>query len=153
MTVAEICEKIQTAIQTDKLEGITLLGGEPFSHAEAASQIASYAQQNGLTVMIFSGYLIEDLRARTEPEIATLLANTDMLVDGPYDRDQPDRLRRFIGSTNQRVHFLTDRYSEKDEFWNEADTLEVRLENGELTVNGFPGTNATGMWKRPKKSK
>ena len=163
IAIKDICEQITSAIQVGQrsdnpreyLEGITLLGGEPFSHAEAASQIAAFAQRSGLTVMIFSGFLIEDLnvQAETQPDIANLLTNTDMLVDGPYDRDQPDRQRRFIGSTNQRVHFLTRRYSAEDEFWNEPDTLEVRLADGQLTVNGFPAKAATGIWKRPKKNR
>ena len=53
-----------------------------------------------------------------------LLARTDILVDGPYDRDNPDTERRWIGSTNQRIHFLTARYTFDDQ-WRKRNTLEI----------------------------
>src|SRR5262245_46740790 len=92
------------------VEGVTLMGGEPTSHAEGAAALARAVRQRGLTVMVFSGYTIEELRARNDRHIDDLIAHTDILVDGPYDRDRPDHERRWIGSTNQRIHFLTDRY-------------------------------------------
>ena len=77
--------------------------------------------------MVFSGYTIEQLQQRPEPEVAELLALTDILVDGPYVRDQPDTERRWIGSPNQRIHFLTDRYSFDDQ-WRKKNTLEIRVD-------------------------
>jgi hypothetical protein len=29
-------------------------------------------------------------------------------------------------------------------------TLEIRLRDGELSVNGFPARSAVGLWKRPR---
>lgn len=128
------------------IEGLTLLGGEPFAHAAGAVALAEGAKALGLSVMAFSGFLLEDLRARPEPEVAALIALSDILVDGPYDRDQPDTERRWIGSTNQRVHFLTDRYR-LDEQWRKRNTLEIRVVGREITVNGFPAKDAVGLWK------
>ena len=82
--------------------------------------LARIAKEMSLSVMVFSGYTIEELRGRREPEVAELIALTDILVDGPYDRDRPDTERRWIGSTNQRIHFLTDRYS-YDEQWRQEE--------------------------------
>ena len=78
-----------------------------------------------------------------------MLSLTDILVDGPYVRELPDHERRWIGSTNQRIHFLTDRYH-YDDRWRKSNTLEIRLKDGELTVNGFPARSAVGLWKRPR---
>ncbi|MGL4553454.1 MAG: 4Fe-4S cluster-binding domain-containing protein, partial [Gemmataceae bacterium] len=123
--------------------------GEPTSHAAGAAALARACQARGLSVMFFTGYLLEELRSRRDPEIDALIDHTDILVDGPYVREQPDTARRWIGSTNQRVHFLTGRYH-LDERWRKANTLEIRLIGGELSVNGFPGKSAVGLWKRPK---
>lgn len=128
------------------IEGLTLLGGEPFAHAAGAVALAEGAKALGLSVMTFSGFLLEELRTRPEPEVAALIALSDILVDGPYDRDQPDTERRWIGSTNQRVHFLTDRYR-LDEQWRKRNTLEIRMVGREITVNGFPAKDAVGLWK------
>ena len=81
---------------------------------------------------------------------AELLALTDLLVDGPYLRDRPETGRRWIGSANQRIHFLSDRYRADDPRWLLPNTLEIRLRGRELSVNGFPARPATGLWKRPR---
>jgi anaerobic ribonucleoside-triphosphate reductase activating protein len=133
--------------RTPGVEGITLLGGEPFAHAEAGAALASAARDRNLSVMVFSGFTIEQLRANPAPAVANLLAITDILVDGPYLRDQPDTARRWVGSTNQRIHFLTDRYRADDPCWRKRNTLEIRVEKTGVTVNGFPAAQAVGLWK------
>jgi anaerobic ribonucleoside-triphosphate reductase activating protein len=128
------------------IEGITLLGGEPFAHAKSAATLACEVQKRGLTVMIFSGYTIEQIHQIPEPA-GELLRNADILVDGPYVREQPDTSRRWIGSTNQRIHFLTDRYRADDPCWRQKNTLEIRLDATGLSVNGFPALEAKELWK------
>ena len=86
----------------------------------------------------------------TDPAVADLLAHTDILVDGPYLRDQPEKRRRWIGSANQQIHFLSERYRADDPRWLLPNTLEIRLDNGELSVNGFPARHAVGLWRRPR---
>lgn len=131
------------------VEGVSLLGGEPLAHAAGAVVLAREVRRRGLSVMIYSGFTLEEARARGDAHIDELLALTDILVDGPYDRERPDNERRWIGSTNQRVHFFTDRYR-LDEQWRRSNTLEIRLRGNELSVNGFPSKSAVGLWKRPK---
>jgi len=130
-----------------EIEGITLLGGEPFAHAEGAAALAREAQSLGLSVMVFTGYLREELEAKNDPATAVLLAATDILVDGPYERERPDTARRWIGSTNQRIHFLTPRYRADDPCWQKPNTLEIRVRGAEIVVNGFPAIPALGLWK------
>jgi anaerobic ribonucleoside-triphosphate reductase activating protein len=81
--------------------------------------------------------------------VQQLLGEIDILVDGPYVRELPETRRRWIGSSNQRIHFLSDRCRADDPRWLQPNTLEIRLTNGELTVNGFPARSAVGLWKRP----
>ena len=100
--------------------------------------------------MVFTGYTIEDARRMPDPAVAELLAETDILVDGPYVREQPETRRRWIGSANQRVHFLSGRCSPDDPRWLLPNTLEIRLRGPELTVKGFPARSAVGLWKRPR---
>lgn len=146
--LAEVLRQIDAA-REHGIEGITLMGGEPTAHADGAAALARAVRQRGLSVMVFSGFTLEELRQKADPAIDELIALTDILVDGPYVRELPDTTRRWIGSTNQRIHFLTDRYHD-DEQWRRHNTLEIRLQNGELTVNGFPARSAVGLWKRPR---
>ena len=102
--------------------------------------------------MAFSGYRLAELRAMTDPDVQRLLQATDLLVDGLYDRNRPDTTRRWIGSTNQQIHFLTDRYRADDPCWSEPDTLEIRLQDGDVMINGFPANAAKSVWKRVSRS-
>jgi anaerobic ribonucleoside-triphosphate reductase activating protein len=133
-----VLEEIRNAQQQSSVEGITLLGGEPLAHAAGAAALAHGARALGLSVMVFTGYTLEEAQALPDPAVADLLAFTDLLIDGPYIRERPDRSRRWVGSTNQQIHFLTDRYRADDPCWARPNTLELRIRDGELTVNGFP---------------
>ncbi|QDU20700.1 4Fe-4S single cluster domain-containing protein [Urbifossiella limnaea] len=143
-TVADVADEMERARDREGVEGITLLGGEPFSHPVGAVELADAARLLNLSVMVFSGYTLDQLRDR--PDAAGLLDRTDILVDGPYLRDQPDTERRWIGSRNQGIHFLTNRYRFDDQ-WRKRNTLEIRVRGGEVTVNGFPAGAAAGLWK------
>ncbi|MEJ5274429.1 MAG: 4Fe-4S single cluster domain-containing protein [Thermogemmata sp.] len=149
MTVTEILELLDSSRQQHQLEGITLLGGEPTAQPLAAAAIARGAWERGLTVLLFSGFTLEQLREKQDPAIHNLLAHTDILVDGPYDRDQPETQRRWIGSANQRVHFLTSRCA-WDERWFQKNTLEIRVRGREIIVNGYPAasTRIIRRWQK-----
>jgi anaerobic ribonucleoside-triphosphate reductase activating protein len=148
--LAAVVAGIEEAARHEGVEGITLLGGEPLAHAGAAAALARAVRERGLSVMIFSGYTLEEARRLPDPAVADVLALTDILVDGPYLRDQPEQRRRWIGSANQQIHFLTDRYRADDPRWLLPNTLEVRLRGREVSVNGFPARSAVGLWKRPR---
>jgi anaerobic ribonucleoside-triphosphate reductase activating protein len=138
-TVEDLTARIATAAARG-VEGITLLGGEPFEQADALARLAKAAKQLGLTVMVFSGYTLEHLRTREGA--GELLAEIDLLVDGPYDRERPEPAppegRRWIGSANQVMHYLTPAYNDSDPRMREANTIEIRLSRDKLVVNGWP---------------
>ena len=149
ITLAAVLKQLDAA-RGEGIEGITLLGGEPLAHAAGAAALAAAVRARGLTVMTFTGYTLEEARAMQNADVETLLTHTDILVDGRYVRELPDTTRRWIGSTNQRIHFLSDRYREDDPCWRERNTLEIRVRGSEVSVNGFPARQAVGLWKRPK---
>jgi anaerobic ribonucleoside-triphosphate reductase activating protein len=147
-TAADILAEIERTRDTQAIEGITLLGGEPLAHAAGAARLARGVRALDMSVMIFTGYTLEQARELPDPHVADLLNHTDILVDGRYVRELPDTNRRWIGSTNQRIHFLTDRYQADDPCWCQPNTLEIRLRGGDLSINGFPARSAVGLWKR-----
>lgn len=151
MRLSEVVEQVRAAANQHRIEGITLLGGEPLAHAPEAAALARQARGLGLSVMIFSGYTLAEAREFPDRAVADLLSLTDILVDGPYIRELPDVQRRWIGSTNQVIHFMTGRYRADDPCWQMPNTLEIRLADGAVSVNGFPAPAAVGLWKRPSK--
>ena len=129
----------QRIIKTPEIEGISLLGGEPFAHTEALAPLVEQIHEAGLSVMIYSGYRLAELRGRGDPATDRVLAATDLLLDGRYNHKLPDTARRWVGSTNQVMHFLSDRYDSDDDRFTERETIEIRLINGQVIINGWPG--------------
>ena len=71
------------------------------------------------------------------------LAACDLLIDGPYVETLPEHRRRWVGSSNQVVHFLSQRYSPEDARFLEANTMELRVSpDGSLLVNGHPAASS-----------
>lgn len=133
-SVAQLLPRIRAAA----VEGVTFLGGEPFAQAAACAELARRTRASGLSVVVFSGYTFDELERSADPSVASLLDSTDLLFAGPYIREQPETERRWIGSSNQTVHFLSDRYAETDPGLRQSNTIEIRFRRGEMTVNGWP---------------
>lgn len=127
------------------LEGVSILGGEPGEQAEAVADFCERVRAGGLSVMLYSGYTVDQLRQR--PGADRLLAATDLLVDGRYEQALPETKRRWLGSSNQVIHFLTPRYTAKDPRFATANTVELRLTRAGLTINGWPALADGVRWK------
>ncbi|MCA1845573.1 MAG: radical SAM protein [Actinobacteria bacterium] len=135
----ELAGMVRDAAAVHDIEGLTLLGGEPFDQAGPVGLLAEAVRAEGLSVMTFTGYVLEALRAAGRGDWGRLLAATDLLVDGPYLAERPEHRRPWVGSDNQRFWFLTDRYAhlaaDLDAIPNR---LEIRISrSGQVAVNGF----------------
>lgn len=117
------------------VEGLTLLGGEPFDQAAACASLTRRAKEAGLGIICFTGYTRESLEQ--DPDAANLLADVDMLVDGPYVASHPEEERALVGSTNQRFIHLTTRYADYDAT-RTRNRMELRLSpDGTMEMAGF----------------
>jgi anaerobic ribonucleoside-triphosphate reductase activating protein len=139
LSVDELADEV---FATAGLEGVSFLGGEPFAQADALAALAERVRGAGLSVMVFSGFTLAELRARVDEGARRLLAATDLLVDGRYDRAQPERERRWIGSRNQVLHVLGGRPLPDAPSTPRPNSLELRYARGVLTVNGWPAAAA-----------
>lgn len=135
----EVEDLAQQILSDPDVEGITFLGGEPFAQAGELARLARILRSEGLSIMTFTGYILEDLRTAGREDWLELLAVTDLLIDGPFERDRVDTSRPWIGSANQRYHFLTNRYIHlSDELTNIPNRLEVRIApDGRVMINGL----------------
>ena len=96
---------LQQMAENPILSGVTFSGGEPFLQPAPLASLARAVHQRGLDVWSYSGYTLEELQARAQADRATraLLAEVDVLVDGPYEEAERDLTLHFRGSRNQRV--------------------------------------------------
>ena len=121
----------------NQIEGVTFLGGEPFEQAEALSVLAGKVKSIGLSVVTFSGNTYESLKVKGDMNIDSLLSNTDLLIDGPFVQEEIDYSRPWVGSSNQKYRFLTNRYSLKDILM-AHNKVEIRINrNGSFFANGM----------------
>ncbi|MCM3443100.1 4Fe-4S single cluster domain-containing protein [Metabacillus halosaccharovorans] len=137
ISVDELFLEIKKSSQNNNIEGVTFLGGEPFDQAEAVGKLAFMVKELGLTVMTFSGYLYEELEKRKECQ--TLLKSTDLLIDGPFIKDKLDLSRPWVGSSNQRYHFLTPTYKDlESQLITLGNKIEIRIgHDGLVSINGM----------------
>ena len=117
-------EELFKMMDKSKIEGITFLGGEPFEQAKGLSKLSKMVKEVGLSVVCFTGYTIEELQAKKDIATNSFLENIDLS-------------RPWIGSSNQRYLFLTDRYS-LEEILKYKNKIEVRIsQDGKTEINGM----------------
>ena len=105
-------------------EGLTLSGGDPFLQGEDCATLARLAHERGLNVWTYTGYTYEALLEGGAPGHMALLAETDVLVDGPFVRSLKSYAAKFRGSSNQRlIDVAKSRAAGKPVLWEQADTL------------------------------
>ncbi len=86
-------------------DGITLSGGDPLYQIDASTKIAEYAKSKGLDVILYTGFLFEEVLEMTKANqrLKDLLNNVDTLIDGPFILEQRHLSLKFRGSSNQRI--------------------------------------------------
>jgi anaerobic ribonucleoside-triphosphate reductase activating protein len=84
-------------------DGLTLSGGEPFAQATDCLTIAQAAHAHGLNVMAYTGWTYEHLMQDGSEAQKALLAEVDILVDGPFLIAERTLNLPWRGSRNQRV--------------------------------------------------
>lgn len=101
----ELEDQIIEDLSHDYVQGLTLLGGEPFLNTQVCLALVQRVRQEfGATKDIWSwtGYTFEELLMDTEDKQA-LLEEIDVLVDGRFDLSRRDLTLQFRGSSNQRI--------------------------------------------------
>ena len=121
------------------IEGISILGGEPFEQAAACARLAERARSRGASVVTYSGYTSAYLRSCALDAVQALLAATDLLVAGPFQRGRANDGQGWHGSTNQELVFLTDRYDDaiRDQF-STVPVVEIRTDGTHGDITGIP---------------
>lgn len=98
-------DQILRDLEHPAVQGLSLLGGEPFLNTDTCLSLVRRARKEfGTTrdVWAWSGFTFDELIAGG-PDRVELLAACDVLVDGRFVIEERDLALRFRGSRNQRV--------------------------------------------------
>lgn len=135
--VTELAERI---LAVTGITGVTFSGGEPFAQADALAELAERLRRQGLDIVIFTGYTQAELTAGQNPDWHRLLAVTDLLIAGPFERERPSQ-QYLLGSANQELLFLTDRLKGHPALSAQpGQMLEITVDTGGMiTLTGLGG--------------
>lgn len=89
----------------DYVQGLTLLGGEPFLNTEICLSLVKRVREtfgSAKDIWSWSGYTFEELLLET-PDKLELLQSIDILVDGRFELAKRNLNLQFRGSSNQRI--------------------------------------------------
>ena len=126
------------------IEGVTFSGGEPFEQAAAVLETINSIRENmgsDFSVFVYTGYEIEFLRKSNDRNVHDLLNAIDILSAGPFDYKLRDETSLWRGSSNQSLHFLSNRYNAfQIEEWSKISPLEeITLRSDSIDFTGFVG--------------
>ncbi|EGO9357981.1 anaerobic ribonucleoside-triphosphate reductase activating protein [Enterococcus faecalis] len=89
----------------DYVQGLTLLGGEPFLNTDVCLSVVKRVRKtfgSAKDIWSWSGYTFEELLLET-PDKLELLHSIDILVDGRFELAKRNLNLQFRGSSNQRI--------------------------------------------------
>ena len=100
----ELEERIMSDLSQSYVQGLTLLGGEPFLNTGVALPLVKRIREElpEKDIWSWTGYAWEELLQEDETKLE-LLRNIDILVDGRFKLSKKNLLLQFRGSSNQRI--------------------------------------------------
>lgn len=132
--IAEILSAIIRAQEEQNIEGITILGGEPFQQYKEVFELVKRVVNLNLSVILYSGYEMQELQNLGLTEIFNYI---DILIAGRYIEEQRDTDLYLRGSTNQQLLFFSEKYQDFDSK-NEGNVEITINEFGQLQIMGYP---------------
>lgn len=103
---------IQKLNKNDIKRRLSILGGEPLcdENLVAVQTLIKKCKHEypDLLIYVWTGYTIEELKARKAPAINYILNTIDVLIDGRYEQDKRDTTLPLRGSSNQRIIHMKD---------------------------------------------
>lgn len=101
----ELEDQIMEDLSHDYVQGLTLLGGEPFLNTQVCLKLVHRLRKefgHDKDIWSWTGYTWEELQKESADKLE-LLHNLDILVDGRFILAKKDLTLQFRGSSNQRI--------------------------------------------------
>lgn len=132
-------EELAARLVNADVEGVSILGGEPFEQAGACARLARETKRLGGSVVTYSGYAWSYLCLSSIPEVKELIDATDLLIAGPFVASNANDGRGWHGSANQEIVHLTERYVGPTVMQDdEPPVVELWTDGGTVAWSGIP---------------
>lgn len=130
ISLEEIIDIIKKSKSENDIEGITLLGGEPTIQNDLVF-LLERVRELDLGIILFTGKQLSDVESNVQ-------SFCDIIVDGKFDINQIETERNLVGSKNQTIHYLTDRYVNCKDWFDVKRTKRARVDivDDSLIISG-----------------
>lgn len=119
MSLEEIIGVALKSKEENGIEGVTYLGGEP-TLQKHLTELSNEIQKVDLGVILFTGYKIKQLKE-------TLVSSVDLIIDGQFIESKIDKQRNLVGSTNQTLNHVSNRYINDMDWFNIKRDFQVEV--------------------------
>ena len=129
ISLEDLLEIIRKSKIENKIEGITLSGGEPLLQTGLV-KLLEEVKNLELGIILFTGYQLNEIEDN-------LKSQCDIIIDGYFDEQKIDNDRALVGSLNQNINYISDRYTnEKDWFYKKKNLIEEINVGNDIIFNG-----------------
>lgn len=129
MTVQDVVDIAVKSKTENGIEGVTFLGGEP-TMQEGLVCLAQALARVDLGTILFTGRKYENLSDGIKE-------NMDLIVDGRYEAELFDDERNLVGSKNQQITCISDRYKTSLNWFMNTREKKIEINIGStLFING-----------------
>lgn len=104
LLTVELANKIIEYAKSDNVEGVSILGGEPFDQYRDIDMLYLLTRlkfEVGKPIWVWTGYTYEQILNNKYG--VKMLNYIDILIDGKFEEDKKDLNLKYRGSSNQRV--------------------------------------------------
>lgn len=127
ISLEELVHIIKQSMIENGVEGITLLGGEP-TIQNNLEILLKEVRKLKLGIILFTGKQL----CEVDDHIIQLC---DIIIDGKYDKNQIESKRNLVGSSNQKIYYLTERYIDCKDWFEVKRVKKVRVDIGIDTLS------------------
>ena len=126
-------EKIIDICDKEKVDGITLHGGEPLDQAKDLLEVIKTLKEKKYIVILFTGYNKKEIKGYA----LKVWKLADIVISGRFILSKQNFYLQFRGSTNQRV--ITHKGKYKNYKVKDGKTVSILSidNNGKLNIKGF----------------
>jgi len=129
VTLNELLNIIIKSKNINFIEGVTFLGGEPTLQCNL-KLLAKQIKQIGLGIIMFTGRKFGKLDSN-------LLQYLDIVVDGEFEENNLDDSRNLIGSKNQRIYVISNRYKDSLGYYESSKSVyDINILDQCIVING-----------------
>lgn len=132
-------EHILEVLDGEKIDGITISGGDPFVQKKELIKLVDLLSTLSKDILIYTGYTYKELeKMMSSDELSFLRSKISVLIDGPYIDELNDNQSVLRGSTNQIMHFFNNEYIDKYKTYEiEGRKIEIFTEDNGIRIVGI----------------